>query len=79
MLIIHFTAGQVESLRLAFEHVLAMSDDGMPGMCVAQIYGDHMVVGVLDHERAKLLQQVLDNNAPPRYSTSAYDRESSVQ
>ena len=56
MLVINLTAEQCEALADARKALAIMEADKAPGMVVAQIFGDHMKIGVIDHKKARALQ-----------------------
>jgi len=71
MLIVQLTPEQIEAIAPAMERIASMAQEGKPGMCVAQVYGDHMRVGVFSHEAATSIAFAL--GTPARAHRTAYD------
>lgn len=59
MLIVNLTAAQVEQLAGARAKICELADAGKPGMLLAQIYGDHMRIGIIGHEAAHKIYDAL--------------------
>lgn len=74
MLIVNLTAEQVKQLSGARAKIGELADAGKPGMLVAQIYGDHMRVGIMSNEAAHKIYDALGTPQERRRShRSAYD------
>jgi hypothetical protein len=74
MLIVKLTAEQVEQLAGAHAKIVAMADAGKPGILAAQIYGDHMRVGIMSNEAAHAMYDALCTPAERRREHStAYE------
>lgn len=52
MLIVNLTAEQIKELSAALDKIGEMADAGKPGILFAQIYGDHMRVGIMSNDAA---------------------------
>lgn len=50
MLIINLTSEQIAALSGARDQIGRMADSGKPGAICAQVYGDHMRVGIMSNE-----------------------------
>lgn len=50
------------------------ADAGKPGMCFAQVYPDHIVVGFLDHDRSVTFLKAIGAD-PEKRTRSAFDRK----
>lgn len=72
-LVVALTADQIEQLGEAYGLLTQMEKDGEPGMLLAQIFGDHMRVGVLSNERAVSVQVALGTTSRP-VTRSAFDK-----
>lgn len=57
MKIIELTIEQIRDLEEERDKLGAMEDDKAPGMMIAQVFGDHMKVGVIDNQKARALQE----------------------
>ena len=74
MLIVNLTAEQVKQLAGARAKIGELADAGKPGMLVAQIYGDHMRVGIMSNETAHKIYDALGTPQERRRGhRSAYD------
>lgn len=60
-IIVLLTAEQQKQIRPIMKRIAKMSDQGKPGMAVAQVYEDHIGVGYLTHEQGKAVQEILSN------------------
>lgn len=56
---IELTEEQIDQLRSIMDKIRKWSDEGNPGMAVAQIYYDHIACGCLPHSDAKKVQELL--------------------
>ena len=72
-LVVNLTPWQQAELADAYAQIAEMSAAGAPGMLVAQLYPDHMVVGVVEHDKAKQLQTAFGAR-PGHISRTAFDR-----
>ena len=70
-LVVSLALWQIEQIQPLMALISEMSDQGKPGMLLAQIYGDHMRVGVLSNDRSQRLCAAL-GHPEPRYSSSAW-------
>ena len=74
MLIINLTPDQVAALSGARGQLERMEASGKPGAIAAQIYGDHMRVGIMSHEAIQLMYEALGTPEEKRAThKSAYD------
>lgn len=58
-IIVELTPEQQDQLAGAMDELHEMNERGEFGVCIAQVYGDHMRVGVLTQERAEKLHAAL--------------------
>lgn len=49
-MIIELTPEQIEAIAPAYRKIGEMADEGKPGLLLAQVYGDHIRVGIMSHE-----------------------------
>ena len=76
MLIINLTPDQVAALAGARNQIGRMADDGKPGAICAQIYGDHMRVGIMSNEAVHKMYEAMGTPPQERGAhKSAYDIE----
>lgn len=73
MKIIYLTIAQQAALAEEHEKLCAMGDDNAPGMMIAQIFGDHMRVAVIDHQKALAIQEALGKKHIGKIIKTAYD------
>lgn len=74
MLIVNLTAEQVAQLEGARAKIGELADAGKPGMLLAQIYGDHMRVGIMSNEAAHKMYEALGTPEERRRGhRTAYD------
>lgn len=74
MLIVQLTAEQVKQIAPAYAKLGELADAGKPGMLLAQIYGDHMRVGIMSHEAAHKIYEALGTPEERRRGhRTAYD------
>ena len=74
VLILNLTPEQVERLAGARAKIGEMADAGKPGILMAQIYGDHMRVGIMSNEAAHKLYDALGTPEERRRGhRTAYD------
>lgn len=59
MLIINLTDEQVENMASVYEKIKEMDDSGKPGALIAQVYSDHMRVGILNNADVRKIQEAL--------------------
>lgn len=72
-LIIDLTQEQVEALHGERAKLCEMEDARAPGMMVAQVFGNHMKVAVIDHEKARALQKAFGVAEDGKTVRTAYD------
>lgn len=63
------TGGQEDALQPFLAQLTEWSNGGKPGMLIAQVFPDHMVVGLVDPERAT------DLSKTGRVIRAAFDRD----
>lgn len=74
MLIIKLTPEQIAQLSGAKEQLARMEKEGKPGAVFAQIYGDHMRVGIMSNEAMHKLYEALGTPQEKRTAhRSAYE------
>lgn len=73
MLVLDLNQEQYEALTDARDALANMETSGKPGMVVAQIFGNHMKVGVIDHDKAVALQVAFGKSGGETART-AYDQ-----
>lgn len=56
-IIVELTPEQQDQLAGAMDELHEMNEHGQYGMCIAQVYSDHMRVGVVTQERAEKLHE----------------------
>ncbi len=79
MLIINLTIGQIAALSGAHKQIARMEAEGKPGAICAQIYGDHMRVGIMSNEAIHLMYEAMGTPQEKRGThKSAYDIEQKV-
>jgi hypothetical protein len=71
-IIISLTPKQIAAIKPAMDRIQGLSDRGMFGMCLAQVFHDHMKVGVMDPEPALRILKALGVETP-KLQSSAYD------
>lgn len=71
--IITLTLEQILGLANERDKLGAMEEAKAPGMMIAQVFGDHMKVGVIDHERACALQKAFGSEHEGKTVRTAYD------
>lgn len=71
-IIISLTPEQIALLTPAMDLLEVFSDRDTPGMCLAQVFHDHMKVGVMDQEHALRILNALGVETP-KIQSSAYD------
>ena len=59
MLIINLTPDQIQQLSGAYKQIGEMAAIGKPGTLCAQIYGDHMRVGIMNNESMTKLYEAM--------------------
>lgn len=72
-MIIELTQEQIDAIAPAYRKTGEMADDGKPGMLLAQIYGDHMRVGIMSHENGVKVIEALGSTM--RTHRNAYELE----
>lgn len=74
MLIIKLTAAQIHELAGAYTQIGEMAKAGKPGTLFAQVYGDHMRVGIMSNESMTKLYEAMGTPMEKRQAhRSAYD------
>ena len=74
MLIIQLTPDQIGALGGARDQIGRMADEGKPGAICAQIYGDHMRVGIMSNEAMHKMYEALGTPEEKRAAhRTAYD------
>ena len=71
--ILDLTHEQMMALEMEREKLGAMEDVKAPGMMIAQVFGDHMKVGVIDNEKARALQRAFGTENDGKTCRTAYD------
>ena len=72
-IIIDLTEDQIREITPLLNKIKELDVGGNPGMLLAQIYSDHMAVGIINHERAVKFQEISGNVG--KMSSSAKDRK----
>lgn len=71
-MIIKLTPEQIEAIAPAYRKIGEMADEGKPGLLLAQVYGDHIRVGIISHENGVKMLEALGSD-PTRTHRSAYE------
>ena len=71
--IVELTQEQCESLAVERAKLGAMEDEKAPGMMIAQVFGNHMKVAVIDNEKARALQRAFGAAHEGKTVRTAYD------
>lgn len=71
--IIELTLEQIRDLDEERTKLGAMEEAKAPGMMIAQVFGDHMKVGVIDHEKALAVQKAMESKHAGKTVRHAYD------
>ena len=71
--IIELTLEQMRDLAAERDKLGAMEEAKAPGMMIAQVFGDHMKVGVIDNEKARALQRAFGAENDGKTVRTAYD------
>jgi hypothetical protein len=69
---IDLTMEQIEKVAPFLQKIAKMAKEGKPGMLVAQVFDDHMRLGIVDSEKATLLSKDPTKRvsfAPERYGS----------
>jgi hypothetical protein len=76
MLIINLTTDQIAALSGAHKQIARMDAEGKPGAICAQIYGDHMRVGIMSNEAMHQMYEAMGTPQEKRGAhKSAYEIE----
>lgn len=74
MLIIQLTPDQIGALAGARDQIGRMADAGKPGAICAQVYGDHMRVGIMSNEAMQKMYEAMGTPEEKRAAhRTAYD------
>lgn len=76
--IIELTLEQMRDLAAERDKLCAMEEAKAPGMMIAQVFGDHMKVGVIDNEKARALQRAFGAENDGKTARTAYDVPANV-
>lgn len=71
--IIELTLEQVSALKEERAKLGVMEDLNSPGMMIAQVFGDHMRVGVIDNTKAQALRIALGGTPDGKTVRTAYE------
>ena len=71
--VITLTQEQWEALTIERAKLGEMEDAKAPGMMIAQVFGDHMKVGVIDNEKARALQRAFGVENDGNTCRTAYE------
>lgn len=77
--VIELTHKQQMALAMEREKLGAMEEAKAPGMMIAQVFGDHMEVGVIDNEKARAVQRALGVKNDGKTCRTAYDVPANVE
>lgn len=72
-IIIELTNEQQRAIAAEYVKLDAMAEAKEPGMMVAQVFGNHMKVGVIDGKKARALQEVFGSEHVGKTVRTAYD------
>lgn len=72
-MIVLLTEEQTAQVAPVIEKAELASAAGQPGMCFAQVYDDHIVVGYLEHDKAVKFLEAIGADTKKR-TRSAFDR-----
>lgn len=74
MLIVQLTDEQIAAIAPAFEKIVEMASTGNPGALLAQVYRDHMRVGVMSNASMMSIYDAIGTPMERRIArSSAYD------
>ena len=74
MLIIKLTEAQINELSGVYKQIGKMAAEGKPGTLFAQVYGDHMRVGIMSNESMTKLYEAMGTPMEKRQAhRSAYE------
>ena len=77
-IIVDLTREQQIAISAEHEKLGAMAETGEPGMMIAQVFGNHMKVGVIDGQKAKALQVAFGVEYAGKTVRTAYDDPANV-
>lgn len=70
--VLDLTLEQCEKVAPFLHKLAEMAKEGKPGMLVAQVFDDHMKIGIVNHDKARVLSKEPDkliSEAPGRCFT----------
>ncbi len=78
-IIVDLTHEQQIAIAAEYSKLDAMAEAQAPGMMVAQVFGNHMKVGVIDGQKARALQVAFGVEHAGKTVRTAYDDPANVE